>query len=108
MSISFENSALKFMKDLEAKNGEDLIYSLALEGGNVFVMITAFPSMTKKRWSTGNQRLMFLIDTAEYDIEQDLLVEDLTKRIQEHMVFVDDPDVDIFGNKISSGNKVGL
>lgn len=102
MKIGFKDGALKFMKDLEALNGEDLIYSLALEGGNVFVMVTAHPSMTKKRWATGNQRLMFLIDETEYIMGQDELVEDLTNRIAEQMVFVTDDDVDIFGNKVTA------
>lgn len=102
MKIRFKDGALKFLHDLEKENGSDLIYSLALEAGNVFVMVTAFPSMTKKRWTTGNERLMFIIEPGEYIMGQDFMVEDLTKRIQEHMVLVDDPDVDIFGSPVAT------
>jgi hypothetical protein len=100
MRTSFKDGALKFMKDLEKQNGDDLIYSLALEGGNVFVMVTAHPSMTKKRWDTGNERIMFLVEETEYILDQDLLVEDFTERLTEHMVYVTDEDIDIFGNRI--------
>ena len=86
----FKNKGLSFITELANKNGHDLIYSLALEAGNVFVIVAAHPSMTKKRWTTENERLMFLIDESEYEMNQDELINDLTKRIEAHMYYVGD------------------
>lgn len=103
--MKFNESALKFLTDLQAQNGHDLGYSLAVEGDVIFVIIVAQPSMTPKRWNTGNPRIMFLIDEDEYEMGQDELVADLTARIQEHMVLVTDEGVDIFGNSTEISNE---
>jgi len=90
MTKSFKDGGFHFINSLANKNGHDLIYSLALEKGNIFVCIAAHPSMTKKRWSTGNERITFLIDKEEYNMDQDELIADLTRRITDHIVYVDE------------------
>lgn len=103
MSISFKDGGLRFLREMEKKNGDDLIYSLALEKGNVFVCIAAHPSMTAKRWDTGNERILFIIDEGEYVMDQDLLIDDLTERVKDHTVYVTDDDIDVLGDKINEG-----
>jgi hypothetical protein len=88
ISNTFQNKALSFLKGMEERMGNDLIYSLALEAGNVFLCVAAHPSMTPKRWDTERERILFLIDEEEYGMDQDELIEVLSERLEDHMYYV--------------------
>lgn len=68
------------MRDLAETAGKDLIYSLAYENDNLFLCVTAYPSMTKKRFvnhdntADGDLRAVFLVDENDFDTTQDELV----------------------------------
>lgn len=93
-NVSFKNGALRFLKSLERGAGEDLIYSIALERGQVFICVAAHPSMTKKRFSTGNERLLFLIDPTEFTKGMDDVVKDVVEQINEKIYLVGDTNED--------------
>ena len=93
MKTSFKDGGLQFINDLANKNGTDLGYSLALEAGNVFVIVVAYPSMTKKRFNTEKERIMFHIPEDEYDMDQNKLIDRLSEQIQDHMYFVDEENI---------------
>jgi hypothetical protein len=91
--MKFNDGGLGFLQKLAEKNGNDLGYSLALESGNVYVIIVAYPSMTKKRWKTHNERserIMFHVPEYEYDMDQDELIDQLSKKIENLMYYVDE------------------
>jgi hypothetical protein len=92
--LTFDGGAFKFINDLSNAAGDDLIYSLALENGNLFMCVTAYPSMTKKRFDTGNERLLFLINPDEYSFTQDKMVSKLAEMIAEHVTLVDEVQPD--------------
>lgn len=82
----FKDGAMNLLTSLAKLSGDDLIYSLALEKGNVFVCVAAHPSMTNKRFDTGNERLLFLIDEVEYDKNEDDVIKNVAEQINEHVV----------------------
>ena len=90
--IKCDEGAFKFMIDLANAGGDDLVYSLALERGNMFMCVTAFPSMTKKRFDTSEDgmRAVFLLDTEEYGESQSDMVNSLVKLINNHIYYVNE------------------
>ena len=86
------DGALGFMEQLSESAGDDLVYSLALERGNMFMCVTAFPSLTKKRFDVNDDgmRAVFHLPEEDFKLTQDELVEKLTAQIKEHMYYVDE------------------
>jgi hypothetical protein len=90
-AIACSDGALGFMEDLAKSAGDDLIYSLALEKGNMFMCVTAFPSLTKKRFDTEDDglRAVFHLPESDFKLSQDELVENLTQLIEEHTYYAE-------------------
>lgn len=76
--VTFDNGAAGFLTGLADNCGDDLIYSFALESGNLFMCVTAHPSMTKKTFKSGNLREVFLIEPNELDISQEDMIKTLS------------------------------
>jgi hypothetical protein len=81
------DGALGFMEQLAESAGDDLVYSLALENGNMFMCVTAFPSLTKKRFDINDDglRAVFHLPEEDFKLTQDALVEKLTGQINAHL-----------------------
>lgn len=95
LNVACDTGAIGFIKDLAKAAGEDLVYSLALEKGNVFMCVTAFPSMTRKKFDTDTSdgmRAIFLIDESEYGMGQTAMVDKLAALISKHTYYEDDVD----------------
>ena len=97
LNVTCDTGAFGFIEDLAKSAGEDLVYSLALEKGNLFMCVTAFPSMTDKKFATSEDgmRAIFLIDKEEYGWSQSDMVEKLTKMINDQIYYekdVTDPE----------------
>ena len=94
LNVTCDTGAFGFMENLAKSAGEDLVYSLALEKGNLFMCVTAFPSMTKKRFDTegDGMRAIFLIDQDEYELSQSVMIDNLTKMINDHIYYEDELD----------------
>jgi hypothetical protein len=101
--ISCGDGAFGFMEDLSKSAGEDLVYSLALEDGNMFMCVTAFPSLTKKRFDVSDEgmRAVFYIDEDDFKLSQNEMVEKMTTLINDHIYYVDDPSVEVVVDETS-------
>lgn len=90
--LSFNEGAGKFMSDLVERCGDDLIYSLAYEDGNLFLCVTAHEMLTDKEFNNGNIRVVFKIEDNELNIAQDEMAETLSNLVND-MIVTEDNDI---------------
>ena len=90
--LTFNEGAGKFMQDLVDKCGDDLIYSLAYEAGNLFLCVTAHNTLTEKEFNNGNIRAVFKIEDNELAVPQDEMADTLSKLVND-MIVTEDNDI---------------
>jgi hypothetical protein len=90
--LTFGEGAGKFMGDLVEKCGDDLIYSLAYEDGNLFLCVTAHEMLTDKEFNNGSMRVTFRIEHNELGILQDEMVDTLSSLVND-MIVTEDNDI---------------
>lgn len=99
---TFTENGLRFLLELERMNGDDLVYSLARERGQTFLMVVAFPSMTSRRWNLKDDekrdedgtRLMLHLDENDLNKDQNTLLHDIKEQIDYHTLTEDEDETD--------------